>query len=141
MDQAQPVLVALMMYLFRRIEVVLTGQRVSVFLDEGWMYLDNPYWKSKLKQWLPTLRKRNCHIILATQSPASIVSSPISAPFFDNCATNVFFCNEKAQFEQHYRHFNITQSEFEFIKETPREQRLFLYKQGQKSAICRLNLS
>ena len=141
MSQPKSVLTAVMMYLFRRIEEVLTGQRVSILLDEGWMYLDNPYWQVKLKQWLPTLRKKNCHIVLATQSPESIVNSLISSVFFDNCATNIFFCNEKANFEKHYRHFNITESEFEFLKNTARERRLFLYKQGQDSAVCHLDLS
>ncbi len=141
MTQPKSVLTAVLMYLFRRIEEILSGQRVSILLDEGWMYLDNPYWQSRLKQWLPTLRKKNCHIVLATQSPESIVSNPISSVFFDNCASNIFFCNEKANFEKHYSHFNISESEFEFIKNTPREQRLFLYKQNQDSAVCQLNLS
>ncbi len=141
MSQPKAVLTAVLMYLFRRIEEILTGQRVSIILDEGWMYLDNPYWQTQLKQWLPTLRKKNCQVILATQSPESIVNSPISAVFFDNCASNIFFCNEKANFERHYQFFNITASEFEFLKNTPKEKRFFLYKQSQESAVCRLNLN
>jgi len=140
-DQPKSVLTTVMMYLFRRIEEVLNGQRVSIILDEGWMYLDSPYWQDKLKQWLPTLRKKNCQVILATQSPESIVNSPISSVFFDNCASNIFFCNEKANFERHYQFFNISESEFEFLKNTPKEKRFFLYKQSQESSIGRLNLN
>ena len=95
----------------------------------------------KLKQDLPTFRKLNAHIVLATQSPSSVLQSEISAQFLDNCATNIFFCNPRANFEKHYQHFNISQNEFKFIKETLPSKRLFLYKQNQMSAIARLNLS
>jgi type IV secretion system protein VirB4 len=139
--QPNSVLTACMMYLFHRIEESLDGQRVSIYLDEGWMYLNNPYWQNKLASWLPTLRKKNCHIVLATQSPESVVTSSLSSQFLDNCASNLFFCNPTANFEKHYQHFGITSSEFDFLKNTPREKRLLLYKQQQQSIICRLNLS
>lgn len=139
-SQPGSVLTAVCMYLMHRITISLDGQRVSIYFDEGWQVLDNEYWQKQLKQALATLRKSNAKIVLLTQSPATVVGSVLSAQFFDNCATNIFFCNEKANYEQHYKHFNITESEFDFIKNTPREQRLFLYKQGEDSAICQLNL-
>jgi type IV secretion system protein VirB4 len=140
MQQPNSVLTAVNMYLVHRIKESLDGQRVSIYFDEGWQILDNPYWKAQLKQDLPTFRKLNAHIILATQSPESVVNSSLSAQFLDNCATNIFFCNHKANFEKHYQQFNVTSSEFEFIKNTPTEQRLFLYKQLHESAVCQLNL-
>lgn len=141
MNQPKNVLTAVCMYLVHCIKESLDGQRVSIYFDEGWQILDNEYWKKQLKQDLPTLRKLNAHIILATQSPESVVNSALSAQFLDNCATNIFFCNSKANYEKHYKHFNVSVSEFDFIKDTPREQRLFLYKQSEESAIAKLNLS
>lgn len=135
------VLTATMMYLFHRIEESLDGQRVSIYLDEGWAYLDNPFWQNKLRQWLPTLRKKNCHIVLATQSPASVVESSLSAQLLDNCATNIFFCNPKANYEKHYQHFNLSEAEFNFIKKTSPKLRYFLYKQANNSLVAKLNLS
>ena len=129
------------MYLVHCIKESLDGQRVSIYFDEGWQILSNDYWKQQLKQDLPTLRKLNAHIILATQSPESVINSALSAQFLDNCATNIFFCNAKADYEKHYKYFNVTTSEFDFIKNTPTERRLFLYKQAEESAICKLNLS
>ena len=134
------VMTAVCMYLMPRIRESLDGQRVSLYFDEGWQMFDHPYWKKQLKEDLPTFRKMNAHIVLATQSPETVVNSALSAQFLDNVPTNIFFCNNKANFEKHYRHFQITSSEFSMIKETPAEQRLFLYKQNQGSAICRLNL-
>ena len=141
MSQPNSVLTSVCMYLVHRINESLDGQRVSIYFDEGWQILDNEYWKRQLKQDLPTLRKNNAHIILATQSPESVVNSSLSAQFLDNCATNIFFCNSKANYEKHYQHFNVSVSEFDFIKNTPRERRLFLYKQSEESAICKLQLT
>ena len=140
MTEPKSVLTAVCMYLVHRIQESLDGQRVSLYFDEGWQFLDNDYWKNRLKQDLPTWRKMNAHLVLATQSPESVVNSALSAQFLDNAATNIFFCNNKANFEKHYKHFGLTLSEFDFLKQTPKEKRLFLYKQSQDSAIAKLNL-
>ena len=140
MTEPKSVLTAVCMYLVHRIQESLDGQRVSLYFDEGWQFLDNDYWKNRLRQDLPTWRKMNAHLVLATQSPESVVNSALSAQFLDNAATNIFFCNNKANFEKHYQHFGLTSSEFDFIKNTPKEKRLFLYKQSQESAIAKLNL-
>ena len=134
------VLKSVCMYLMHRIKQTFDGSRVSLFMDEGWQLLDNDYWTEQLKKDLPTLRKLNAHIILATQSPESVISSSLSAQFLDNCATNIFFVNDKANFEKHYKHFNLSISEFEFVKNTQNSKRLFLYKQSKDSKICKLNL-
>lgn len=143
LDNEPPaILAAVTMYLFHRLELSLNkgGKLVSVFLDEAWQYLDNDYWKTKLKKWLPTLRKLNCHLVFATQSPKSVCSSPISHTILDNCATNLYFANPQAK-EEHYREgFNLTESEFSCIKDNEPQSRIFLYKQGHESALGRLNL-
>ncbi len=141
LNESKEVLTAVCMVLMHRIKSALEGSRVSIFFDEGWQILDNPYWKSQLKQDLPTFRKMNAHLILATQSPESILNSSLSAQFLDNAATHIFFCNPNANFEKHYRHFHISPAEFEFISKTSPGLRWFLYKQGAESSICRLNLS
>ena len=141
LNQSPTISHPVMMYIFYRIEQSLHGQRVSLYLDEGWMYLSHPYWAQKLKAWLPTLRKLNCHLVLATQSLQSILDSKLRAQFLDNCATCVFFPNPQADFSRHYQHLNVTKGEFDFIKNTPISSRYFLYKQAFKSAICHLDLS
>ncbi len=143
LDHEPPsVLAALTMYLMHRIELSLKkdGRLVSIFLDEAWQYLDNGYWQTKLKKWLPTLRKLNCHLIFATQSPRSVVSSPIKHMILDNCATNIYFANPQAKPEDYIDGFNLSPEEFNCIKENEIQSRLFLYKQGHESALARLNL-
>ena len=107
----------------------------------GGSFSDDPYWKAQIAKDLPTFRKFNAHLVLATQSPESVVTSSLSARFLDNTASNIFFANPNANFEKHYCHFNISDAEFAFIKNTLPERRLFLYKQASGSAICKLNLT
>ncbi len=135
------VLTAVTMYLFYRLEQCLDGHLVSVFLDEAWQYLDNPYWMNKLKRWLPTLRKLNCHLVMATQSPHSITQSAISYIILDNVATQIYFANPQAKAEDYVAGFNLTLAEYKVIRTNQVQSRLFLYKQQHESALLRLDLS
>ena len=118
----------------------LDGRLMSVFLDEGWQYLRNHYWQNRLAEWLPTLRKKNSHIILATQSPKSVLESPISSMLLDNAPTNIYFTNPQAKREHYIDGFSLSEAEFRCVKENDPKTRLFLYKQRLESALCRLNL-
>ena len=139
--EPKSILVALTMYLFHRLETSLDGCLVTVLLDEGWQYLDNDYWQKKLRKWLPTLRKLNCHLVFATQSPASVVESPLQNIILDNCATNIYFSNPQAKREHYIDGFNLTHSEFRSIKENDPSCHLFLLKKEHESCLCKLNLS
>ena len=139
--ESKNVLVAVTMYLFHRLEQSLDGRLTSVLLDEGWQYLDNPYWMQKLQKWLPTLRKLNCHLVLATQSPSSVVESPIRNMILDNAATHIYFANPQAKREQYQQGFNLTESEYRCIRQGDPENYYFLLKQGHESNLCQLDLS
>ena len=140
-NEPSNVLAALTMYLFHRLKQSLDGRLVTVLLDEGWQYLDNYYWQISLKKFLPTFRKLNCHLVFATQSPSSVIESPLRNMILDNCATNIYFANPQAK-EQHYIDgFNLTESEFTAIKSNEPNSRLFLVKQEHESALCKLNLA
>ncbi len=135
------VLASVMMYLFHRLEQSFDGSLVTVLLDEAWQYLDNIYWKQKLRKWLPTLRKLNCHLILATQSPSSVVESSIRNMILDNIATHIYFTNPQAKPEHYQIGFNLTESEFRCIKENNPSDHYFLLKQDHESSLCCLDLS
>ncbi len=134
------VFVALSMYLFHRIEESLSGDLVSIFLDEGWQYLSHPYWMGKLKRWLPTLRKKNAHVIFATQSPKTVVASDLSHILLDNCATQIYFANPQAQVNDYQKGFNLTEREYHCIKNMSPQSHYFLYKQAHESCLLRFPL-
>ena len=139
LQQPSSVLMSTCFYLMHRIKLCMDGRLVSIVFDEGWQILDHPFWKHQLKQDLPTLRKLNAHIILSTQSPSSVINSSLSAQILDNCATQIFFCNAMAD-ALHYKNFQLSEHEFDFIKNTPKEKRLWIYKQDQSSVIASLPL-
>ncbi len=142
LDREPPAIrTAIMMYLFHKIDESLNGQRVSILLDEGWQYFMDPYWQGKLKRWLPTLRKRNGHIVMATQSPSSVIDSPIRAQLLDNIATQIFFANPQAKREEYISGFHLTESEYQTIAHHSPQSRLFLVKQEHDSTLCKLNLA
>jgi type IV secretion system protein VirB4 len=136
----QRLITAVMMYLMHRIMGELDGSLMRIFLDEGWFMLDDPWWQNWLKNKLPTARKENFFIVIGTQSPSSILKSPIASMFLDNSAFSIFFANSKADWNT-YDKYNITFAEFQTIKNTSRALRHFIYKQGHDSAVCKFNLS
>ena len=76
-------LVPVLLALFRRFERSLTGAPALLILDEAWVMLGHPVFREKIRDWLKTLRKANCAVVLATQSPRMR-----SAPAFSTCSSN-----------------------------------------------------
>ncbi len=132
---------AVLMYLFHWIKSLLDGRLMAVWLDEAWQYFVDPFWEKELKKILPTFRKLNACLILATQSAASVAESSLRNVILDNSATQIFFPNPQGRAEYYRDGFHLTESEFLFIKENEAKSRQFLIKHGQDSVICRLDLS
>jgi len=56
---------AVLSYIFRQIERVVEDRRPTIIiLDEAWKLLDDPYFGARLENWLVTLRKMNCVVIM-----------------------------------------------------------------------------
>ncbi|HAU0790203.1 TPA: VirB4 family type IV secretion/conjugal transfer ATPase [Legionella pneumophila] len=129
------------LYLLHRMRQCLDGRLTSFVLAEAWQLLASPFWEKTLREWLPTIRKKNGHFIFDTQSPQSIINSPIRHIVLDNLATLIVFPNPRAEKETYMDALKLTESEYEAIKESTPESRLFLYKQEHESMLCRLDLS
>lgn len=139
--EPQGVMLPVLLYLFHRIEALFNGDLVGIYLDEGWQYLENAYWKEKLRAYLPSLRKKNVYMVFATQSPGTVARSQLRDELIGGSATNIFLPNPKADVEDYCGAFKLTEQEYSFIKNTPLATRHFLIKQGNESAIGRLDLS
>lgn len=129
------------MYLMHRIKLCLTGQVTSIIIDEMWQVMKSPYWIKALDHDLPTIRKLFGHIIGMTQSPETIVNSPINDVFLNNNATLVLFANPKAQEKIYIDALKVTPAEYSLIKSHAADSRLVLYKQDNESIFCDVNLS
>jgi type IV secretion system protein VirB4 len=114
----------------------------AILFDEGWSYLEDPYFANELNAAFPTLRKANTFVVLATQSASSILNCPIHDKIMNNIATMIIAPNGQANYEKVYEHLDISPSEFNWLKRTPVQTRQALYKQPQSkdSAIIDLGL-
>ena len=83
-------------YLFRRLEERFDGPPVLLVLDEAWVFLDDPAFAGRIREWLKTLRKKNVSVVFATQSLADIQRSSIAPAIIESCASRIFLPNPQA---------------------------------------------
>ena len=96
MAMKERIAVPVLLYLFRRFERSLQGQPALLLLDEAWVMLGHPVFRSKIRQWLKELRKKNCAVVLATQSLSDAVQSQIYDVLLESCPTKILLPNEEA---------------------------------------------
>lgn len=87
---------AVLHYLFARFEERFDGAPTLLILDEAWLFLDDPVFASRIRQWLKTLRKKNVSVIFSTQSLADIRDSSIAPAIIESCASRIFLPNPQA---------------------------------------------
>ncbi len=135
-DAIGPVL----LYIFHRINMTLTGSPTMIVLDEAWALLDNPVFAPKIKNWLKVLRKLNGMVIFATQSPEDVANSRISETLVQQTSTQIFLANMKAT-SIYQDVFKLSNREYAIIKFTDPGSRYFLVKQGEDSVVAKIDLS
>ena len=87
---------AALAYLFRAIDKRFDGSPTLLVLDEAWLFLDHPLFRTKIREWLKTLRKRNVAVVFATQSLADVGRSDVAPAVLENCLTRVLLPNAAA---------------------------------------------
>lgn len=105
-------------YLFHRLDQRFNGDPTMLLLDECWLFLSNPLFANKIRDWLKTLRKANVAVIFATQSLADMVESPIFSTLNESCPTRLFLPNRKAmepEIYEKYQRFGLNHRQIEII--------------------------
>ncbi|GAB5457317.1 MAG: conjugal transfer protein TrbE [Henriciella sp.] len=112
-------------YLFHRLEERFTGAPTLLILDEAWLFLDNPMFAARIREWLKTLRKKNVSVVFATQSLADIDRSSIAPALVESCPTRIFLPNERAmepQSRETYERFGLNARQIEIISRAAPKQ-------------------
>ena len=132
----------LMLYLFHRIDRMLTGERTMIVIDEFWKALSDNAFRGFAQDGLKTYRKRNALMVFATQSPGDALKSDISHSILEQVATKIMLPNANGQRRDYIDGFSMTEAEFALIREelSP-ESHKFLVKQGHDSVVVELDLS
>lgn len=132
---------AALMYIFHRLDELLDGTPILIFLDEGWRLLDDPVFAAFIKDKMKTIRKFNGIIGFGTQSASDIANSPIANTLIEQSATHMFFPNPRLDLQSHAGALGLSSRELDWIRTADPSSRSFLIKHGQESVIARLRLN
>lgn len=128
-------------YLLHLVGQLLGTRRLVCWMDEFQALLADPSFSRFADQSLPTWRKLDGVLCMATQSPRKVLESPISRSVIEQTPTKLFLPNNEATREDYVEGFGLTEREFKLIREQLEPgSRAFLVKQGRHSVVCQLDL-
>lgn len=123
-------------YLFHRLEAQFDGRPSLLILDEAWLFLDNPAFAARIREWLKTLRKRNVSVVFATQALADIAGSSIAPAIIESCPSRIFLPNDRAiepQAKAVYQAFGLNDRQIEIVAwAAPKRDYYFQSRQGNR---------
>ena len=128
------------MYLLHRTENLIDGRRFIYVMTEFWKRLGDPVFTDFALNKQKTIRKQNGLGIFDTQSPADVLRSEIASALIEQSATLFFLPNPRADYDDYVHGFKLTEAEFNIVRNLGENSRMFLVKQGHRSAIGRLDL-
>jgi type IV secretion system protein VirB4 len=136
MQLGDKAIVAVLLYLFRRIEKRLDGSPTLVPLDEAWVYLKHPLFRERLRTWLKTLRKYNGAVLLATQNLSDVMRSEIGDVILETCPTKVLLPNAEAgtpTSREFYERLGLNEREISTVQTSlPKRHYYVLSPQGRR---------
>ncbi len=133
---------AVLSYLFARFDERFDGAPTLLILDEAWLFLDDPVFAARIRQWLKTLRKKNVSVIFATQSLADIKDSTIAPAIVESCASRIFLPNPQAtepQIRSIYEGFGLNSRQIEIVA-TAQPKRDYYYQSRLGNRVFDLGL-
>lgn len=132
---------ALLAYLFRRIENVIEDRRPTILvIDEAWKMLNDEMFVKRLQEWLVTMRKKNCVVMMLTQTPGHLVQSSVGSIISEMVSTQILFPNPAAHPED-YRILKLNDREAEFVSQSTGGLRLALLRSAGDSLFVNFDLS
>jgi type IV secretion system protein VirB4 len=123
-------------YLFHRLEEKFDGRPTLLILDEAWVFLDNPLFAARIREWLKVLRKKNVAVLFSTQSLADIAQSSIAASIVESCPQRIFLPNDRAlepQSRAAYERFGLNHRQIDLIAgATPKRDYYLQSRRGNR---------
>jgi type IV secretion system protein VirB4 len=123
-------------YLFHRLEERFDGRPTLLVLDEAWVFLDNPQFAARIREWLKVLRKRNVAVVFATQSLADIADSAIAPAIIESCPQRIFLPNDRSvepQARDAYERFGLNVRQMELVaRATPKRDYYLQSRRGNR---------
>jgi len=134
--QGRSAVLPILTYLFHRLEAQFDGSPTWLILDEAWVFLDDPYFAHRIRDWLKTLRKKNVAVIFATQSLSDIQRSTIAPVLIESCPNRIFLPGPQAlepQLKSVYESFGLNDRQIELIaRATPKRDYYYHSRLGAR---------
>ncbi|EKN4882295.1 TPA: VirB4 family type IV secretion/conjugal transfer ATPase [Yersinia enterocolitica] len=125
-----------LLYLFRRIETSLDGRPTLIILDEAWIMLGHKVFREKIREWLKTLAKLNCSVLMATQNLSDASNSGILDVIVESTATKIYLPNVNAREESAaalYTQMGLNPRQIEIIASAvPKQDYYFVSEKGRR---------
>ena len=136
MEMGEANLIPVLSYRFRRIEKALQGQPALLLLDEAWVMLGHPVFKEKIREWLKVFRRKNCAVVMATQSISDANKSGIMDVLVESCPSKIFLANHSADEDlsaELYRLAGLNERQIGIIKQmTPKQDYYVVQPSGRR---------
>jgi len=128
-----------LLYLFRRIEETLSEDSNSptlLILDEAWLMLGHSAFKDKIEEWLRSMAKKNCSVLMATQSISEAAKSGILDIITESTACQIYLANPNAREEntsEVYRRMGLNPRQIDIIASaTPKRDYYYVSEKGRR---------
>lgn len=132
---------AVLSYIFRQIERVVEDRRPTIIvLDEAWKLLDDPYFGARLENWLVTLRKMNCVVVMMTQYPSQLRDARVGKTIVETVPTQILFPNDRAT-PADYDFLRVSEKEAALLTQPTAGQRIALVRSARESLFVDADLS
>lgn len=117
------------------------GQRRIFVWDEFWRSLQEPMFVALIQNGLATWRKFNWPMILATQSPATALQSPIAHTIREQCPTGWHFANPAALMKDYGPDgIGLDEAAVHQVANLPEGQGMFVMRQGEFCGVMQIAL-
>lgn len=128
-----------LLYLFMRIEESLgeeDARPTLVILDEAWLMLAHPTFREKIQEWLRSMAKKNCSVLMATQSISEAAKSGILDIITESTACRIFLANPNAREEKTaeiYGRLGLNNRQIEIIASAvPKRDYYYVSEKGRR---------
>lgn len=128
MEFSSQVVAPALFYIFHQCEKQFDGKPTLMVLDEAWLFLGNPVFAAKLREWLKVLRKKHVFVVFASQEINDAINSPIASTIIEQCPTKIYLANDEAETDMvydAYRKFGLEPSEIRVIQRMQKQQDYF----------------
>lgn len=126
-------------YVFHRINLSMDGSPFIIVLEEGQNLVKHEIWQKKIDSFIMQIRRKNGILIFVTPDPKYIYTPAESIK--KQSATKIYLPNSEASRNDYIEHLDLTESEFNFVRDTSVEERKFLIRRGNESIRAIFNLS